>query len=273
LQAAVRVGPVALLVLWGAAALADPFVLTFDDVPGIEHGTVVGSQYGLEAGGIRNRSGRPTGVGVNIVGGRSGRGNNWAVAYDTDPGAAPDSNLTAGFTSLNPQLPDEVHPGNILILNENAAGCASARPRSGDVCADPDDEAAQGDTRATGWFKFDFSEAVTLTGFDFFDIRVGDLSARERPQLQFFGEGIGGLVQIGSPLYLPDTGGANTWDRLTFNVTGVRRLVVKLAGSGGIDNLTGLTERIGEPATVTLMLAAVLGLVAGRRGRPRPVRA
>ena len=254
---------VSLLLIAGNAA-GDTFKLDFDNIASIGHGTLIGGQYSLANGGILNSSGAGVGVGVDIFARNNDRDpagtHNWAVAYDTEANDPADPDLN-GFPGIEPE--------NILIINENDTGCGAHA--SGDTCSDPDDEGTQFRSggqivQSTGFFQFDFSDDVTLTGIDFFDVEPGENGNSDHNEVLFFGLNSSGvLVQMGAPLYTPDTGGDNQWKPLVFNVTGVRRLIVELAGSGGIDNIAGVTTGVPEPATILLLSSGLLLLRGSRR--------
>jgi hypothetical protein len=187
---------------------------------------------------------------------------NWPVVYDTDVGDDGDPDLNAPYDSDNPDLADNYHPGAILIINENQYGCGDG------VCNTPDDERTRFSNKSTGFFQFDFDQAVDLTSLDFFGVEGAESATDTHNQIFFLGEG---MTVAGSVLHTPDTGGDNSWDRLTFSYTGVRRLIVELAGSGGIDNLAG-SMNVPEPGTLALLLSGIL-LLSMRRRPSAPLKA
>lgn len=135
-------------------------------------------------------------------------------------------------------------PGNILILQENSIGCGDG------VCNYPDDEGQ----RPAGYFEFTFDSLVDIVSLDFFDIEDSNTNGAAN-QISFY-EG-NTLKSFG---YVPDMHDGNM-ERVSYNATGINRLIVNIPGSGGIDNLVFRTGTVDVPAPAGLSVL-LLGLIA-----------
>jgi len=178
-------------------------------------------------------------------------GDGLAVIFDTRVKRGPDGDLKGPFTKVG-DGPDEDNepydPGNVLIIqSEKHNVCAD--PASG-FCETPDDEGHG------GAFFFDFAAPVTLWSIDFFDIEDSEDHGNPDSEILLYGADDTLLASF----YVPATGGDNTWDTFYFDgVSDVTRLVVELAGSGAIDNLSYAVVPV--PAAVWLFGSGLLGLL------------
>jgi len=183
-----------------------------------------------------------------------GNGPDLAIIFDTtdpDP-AGGDFDLVGPFNSNNAGLADEYSPGNVLIIQERN----NCDPVS---CAIPDDEGA----RPGGEFEFLFSSDIILETIDFFDIEDEEDNGSPDSQIHLF-DADDDEIQAGM-WFVPATGGDNLWNQLDFeSVSGVRRIVIEMGGSGAIDNLT--YQIVPLPATLWLFGSA-LGLLGWARSR------
>lgn len=197
------------------------------------------------------------------------RVDNFNRAFDI--GAVFDSTISPALTSDDDLLDPwdmgnlsnpQVVLGNLLIIAENNAGAGSG------TLTDPDDEAG----RPAGEFIINFSQGATAFGFDIVDVE-GTLE--ENGMITLFA----GAVSVGSIPFASFTNpmsgffdptidfGNNSANRITpfaasgFGVPAFDRVVIRMGGSGAIDNLVYV------PAPGA---AAVLGLgllAASRRRR------
>lgn len=172
-------------------------------------------------------------------------GNNLAVVFDTENPTGNDPDLGAPFNSNNPALADNFRPGKVLVIQENNVPSSN-----------PNDEGS----RPAGFFTLDFESLITLTSIDFFDVepRPGEAGS----PIQLF-DNSGNEILAGA-FITPDTGGDNMWDRVVFNVTGVKRIQINMGGSGAIDNIDYTVVPI--PAAFWLFATGAAGLIAsGKR--------
>lgn len=211
--------------------------------------------------------GAPTGLGVTVSAQNAANtGFDLAVVFDTENPTGGDTDLEQPFQQLaNPSLGfgsglgplGTQDPGRIIIIQEHNSGTCD-----GTSCSSADDEGA----RPAGIITLVFTDAVTVTGTDFFDIEEAENGSTDNNAVLFFDAAVGGTELIdtisGSVLHTPFTGGDNTWDRLVYNVEGVRRIEIHMGGSGGIDNIT---IRVPEPGTLALFAFGLAGLGFMRR--------
>lgn len=153
-----------------------------------------------------------------------------AVIFDTtdlNP-AGGDFDLVGPFDSNNPILEDNFNSGNVLIIQErNDCNFTTG------FCATPDDEGS----RPGGEFEFLFSTDIILETIDFFDIELEEDNGNPNSEIHLY-DSDGDEIHMGV-FFVPNTGGDNLWNQLHFDsVSGVRRIVIELNGSGAIDNLT-----------------------------------
>lgn len=170
-----------------------------------------------------------------------------AVIFDTTDSnpAGGDFDLVAPFDSADPDLPDQYFPGNVLIIQERD-DCDFG---SG-FCAVPDDEGS----RPAGIIEFVFSQDVILDSLDFFDIEFEENNRSPNSQIHLY-DALGNEVDRGL-WFVPSTGGDNTWTRLDFGgVSGVRRLIIEMGGSGAIDDLS--YQVVPAPAAIWLFGSAI----------------
>ena len=263
-----------------ATAPARAFVLNFDDNDGIGdivHGQVIDSEFTLANGGIPGTSGA---LGVSVGAINDGGGPNLAVAFDSTRTNTRDPDLEDPFKiapGSEAYIGDLERPGNILIVQENDWGCGDG------VCNEPDDEGGGPNS-----MEFLFSENVTLTRIDLFDIDckkvwngwkwVEDCGwpGGESATIAFFSDA---AMQNSLGTISVSSFGNHTAKRVFFGDNGqanVRKLVVTLSGSGAISNIAGITpdnQQIPEPATLGLVIAGLFGLGAARWRRRIPARA
>ena len=214
------------------------------DFEGFDPGTIIDSEYAPE---------------VVITGINSSKGPDIAVIFDTtdENPAGGDFDLVAPFDSINPELPDDYEPGNVLIIQENEASCDF----STGVCGIPDDEGS----RPAGIFEFLFNQDIILESIDFFDIEFEENDENPNSRIHLY-DALGNEIQRGM-WFVPNTDGDNMWNQVDFGgVTGVRRVIIEMAGSGAIDNVT--YQVIPVPAAAWLFGSA-LGLLGWMRFRTR----
>jgi hypothetical protein len=154
------------------------------------------------------------------------------------------------YTALNlPGYLGRNNPGNILILQENGKGCGDG------ICDKPDDEGS----RAAGYFEFRFSSLVNILNLDFFDVEEQRGQLAKYSAIQFF-DGVDN--EIHKNHFIPSMGDGEFVRQSFTGITGVKRLVLNLPGSGGIDNLafeahSGAAE-VPAPASLALLSFGVL---------------
>ncbi len=190
--------------------------------------------------------------GVTIIAESFQRDFDYAVAFDSTATGTEDSDLEDDWAGGN--LVGEVL-GNLLILQENDAGCESG------VCSRPDDEGR----RPAGTLTLEFSTPTSIFGFDLIDI---DSAVAENGALTLW-DASGASVRIDFDVVLAGLDiGDNTANRITPYASkelGLGEFVKAeflLGGSGAIDNI----EIVPEPTTALLMGLGLAGLgVAGRR--------
>jgi len=179
-----------------------------------------------------------------------------ALIFDTtdlNP-AGGDYDLVGPFGTNNPALNGNFEPGNVLIIQERNDCDFQAG-----FCRTPDDEGS----RPGGEFEFVFSTDIVLESLDFFDIEAVEDNNNPNSQIRLY-DSADNEIMAGM-FFVPGTGGDNKWNQLDFgSVSGVRRIVVELNGSGAIDNLT--YQVIPIPAAAWLFGSA-LGLLGWMRFR------
>lgn len=264
------------------SAQADEWLIDFEDIDlagtandvNFGHGTVVANQYAngipIVADGTQTNmgyvhTGPLTSFGVTILGENNTNGVDLAVAFDSHEHPTADGDLEDPFNSNNPNLPDGFRPGHILIIQEHnySGNCNDG------TCDTPDDEGTRlrNPVRETGWFEFDFGAEVDLVSIDFFDIENDAPINDENGQtdgneilVEYNNSGTWSTINE----WTPGTGGDNTYDQVTFNlsqsITGLR---VELAGSGAIDNIRGTirdTTTVPEPSALAAFGTGLLAL-------------
>ncbi len=136
-------------------------------------------------------------------------------------------------------------PGNVLIIQN-----VNKRDECNELsCKDPDDQA-----RPAGYFEFKFDFLVNIISLDTFDFDETNLLTA-----QFF-DAKDDEIKNGFVFQDMVDGG---FLRQDVNVSGVKRLVLNLPGSGAIDNLA--FKEVSGPASLGLLGFALLLMV--RRAR------
>jgi len=182
-----------------------------------------------------------------------------ALIFDTtdqDP-AGEDFDLVGPFDTINQGLSNDFNPGNVLIIQErNDCNFDTG------FCTTPDDEGS----RPAGEFDFLFNTDIVLETIDFFDIELEENNRNPDSEIYLY-DAQGGEIMAGM-FYVPSTGGDNRWNQLNFeSVSGVRRIVIEMNGSGAIDNLA--YQVVPVPAAAWLFGSA-LGWLGWLRYRARP---
>jgi len=239
---------VAMVLLGGVsgAATAAGFNLDFE---GFAHGQIIDNEYSSEEYSF-----------VTIAADNFNNDVDLAVAFDTgEPQTDPDFlDLVAPFE----QGPFAYSPGNILVI-QRGGWC------NGFKCMRPDDEGRTLAGPYVGEFVFDFAQPVSIHSIDFFDL---DESEAGSP-IRFFdadnNELFAGLFV--TPATSELEGSVNSWDRMTFDVDGVKRIELTMGGSGGIDNIQGsMNARIPVPAVAWLFPSGLIAGIAWIRRRSSP---
>lgn len=213
-----------------AASSASAAVLDFE---GFAAGTIIDDEYSVLP---------PPGTAVSAV--NLSAGPDVAVIFDTNMVTGGDPDLGAPFSSLNPALDQNYMPGNVLIIQERT-NCDQF------TCSVPDDEGS----RPAGEFEFIFNSAITLQSIDFFDIEFNENNNDPDSEIRLYDSADNEIFV--DTFYVPNTGGDNMWNQLVFgDITGVKRIVIEMNGSGAIDNLT----YVPIPAAAWLFGSALLGL-------------
>jgi hypothetical protein len=171
-----------------------------------------------------------------------------AVIFDTLNPSGGDIDLGGPFSTNNPLLSNNYNPGNVLIIQENSAGCDAF------TCSEPDDEGS----RPAGGFIFEFESAVNLLSIDFFDVEGEETVFNA---IKLFD--VNNVEIMPGVFFTPDTGGDNMWDRVMFNAYGVKMIELNMGGSGAIDNIA--YNAVPVPAAVWLFGTGLLSLVGVAR--------
>lgn len=226
----------------GAGSARADVIITF---AGLEHGRIVNTQFAP--------------LGVTIAANNFARSFDLACAFDTTRTNTEDPDLEDPWDLGN--LPSNTNLGNVLILAENNVG-------AGDGILDrPDDEGS----RPAGTLTFTFARPVSKFGLDLVDI---ESDTTEAGSLTFFRNN----VQVGSvtfsafknaasPFFDPTiVFGNNSANRVApilpaaFGVDGFDSVVVRLGGSGAIDNIL-----IPAPSAAAAVALGLVGLTRRRR--------
>lgn len=203
---------------------------TIIDFEGFAAGTIIDDEY----------------ANVVISATNPGTDRDLAVIFDTENVTGKDYDLGQPFT------PGDFNPGNVLIIQERTDNC------SANSCPEPDDEGS----RPAGELIFDFLNPVMLQSIDFFDIEASE--NKNNPFARIFLYDAGDIL-LGLGLFVPGTGGDNTWARFDFGTdTLISKLVIGLGGSGAVDRLV---YNVPEPGTLALFGAGLLGFGIIRRKR------
>ncbi|MDH3647818.1 MAG: thrombospondin type 3 repeat:Cna B-type [Gammaproteobacteria bacterium] len=219
---------VTLFAVVSLSAAANASVLDFE---GFSAGTIMDTEY--------------SGLGVSISAMNFGGGPDLAVVFDSNNPTGGDTDLGAPFS--NPTL-GSASPGNLLILQEHN-DCDAF------TCVTPDDEAS----RPAGQFIIAFDQGILLQSIDFFDVESDEASLSNAIELY---DDENNLITMA---FVPDTGGDNMWDRETFNIAGVKTIVINMGGSGAIDNIAFDTTVVPIPPALPLFVAALASMGFTRR--------
>jgi hypothetical protein len=241
-----------LLVSYSFNSHAKMTVLNFDS---LVDGKIVDSEY-LVNHGVRLES-------VNHKDGIANNGNYFSgrqIAFNTINSNSYDKNLEYNnngndhnnlhsayhYTALNmPGYTGNASPDNILILQEKGIGCGDG------VCDRPDDKGS----RVAGYFTFTFSNIVKMLNVDFFDIE--DKAGRDAKHsgIHFFDQD---NSEVHQGNLVPNMGDGQFFRPAFQNITGVKRLVLNMPDSHGIDNLAFKTTDVSEPVSIAIFTAALL---------------
>ena len=217
------------------------------DFEGFAAGTVMDDEYQAS-------------LGVTISAVNNDLGHNYAAIFDSNNPTGGDGDLGAPF---NEGQPDELSPGNILIIQEDDAGCA------GGICTTPDDEGTRFNDKPTGTITFMFDQVIELLTMDFFDVETDENGTQEINEIRLFNSS--GVQIFDNDYHTPDTGGNRLWDQVVFGpgngvgISGIRKIEVNFAGSGALDNVT--YNVVPVPASVWLFGTALLGFIGYSRRR------
>lgn len=230
----VRLLSIAAIVALAGSAHAE--TITFNE---LEHGRIVNNQY--------------TSIGVTISANNFARSFDLAVAFDTTRTNTADPDLQDPWAMGN--LPSNTNLGKVLIIQENNTGIGDG------IANNPDDEGS----RPAGELIFNFSRPMTKFGTDIVDI---ENEVAETGGLKFYRNN-NLLAYVtwamfrnpASSFYDPTiVYGDRSANRISpifasrFGVDGFDKVVVKMGGSGGVDNIV-----IPAPSTA-LLLAGLVGL-------------
>lgn len=246
-------------VLFALGAHASTITLDFNAV---SDGTIVSD--GTSSSGLYS--------GITISALNTGGGPNLAVAYDSEGAVGRDSDLeenrfSSNFTNAATGTGGFTGFGNLLIVQENGAGCST-----GGRCDSPDDEAGG------GFLRFAFEQIHLLQSFDYFDIDGSPDQQAESIAVKLFttaGFDWTDPVNGTDVLLVEDllsTGGDNTFRTLELdNPQFVFGIQFEFSSSGAIDNIVldtlSSTAEIPAPATLLVLLPGILFLGAVSRRR------
>lgn len=234
----VRSISIAAIVALAGSAHAE--TITFNE---LEHGRIVNTQY--------------TSMGVTIAANNLARSFDLAVAFDTQRTSTADPDLEDPWDRGN--FPANTRLGKILIIQENNTGTGDG------IANNPDDEGS----RPAGELIFTFSRPMTKFGTDIGDI---ESAVAETGGLQFYRNNTL-LAYVTWSMFLNPASsyydstivlGDNSANRIApifasrFGVDGFDKVVVKMGGSGGVDNIV-----LPTPASALLLV----GLAAFPRRR------
>ncbi len=219
---------------FGVAATATATPIDFES---ITHGEIVTTQI----------------PGVSISAINFNKSHDHAVGFDTTESGTEDDDLEAASSApywAGGNIADEAL-GTILILQENDTGCGDG------FCDVPDDEGA----RPAGDLIFDFDFAQISFGFDVVDV---ESASAENGEVRFFVDGDDtpeaivefiDFVTNGNIFYDPTIEyGNRTANRIApittaaLGIDAFTRVVIRMGGSGGIDNI-----EVPEASTVWLI--------------------
>ncbi len=239
------VAPFVIVSAFCAPALASP-ILTFD--PAV-HGEIITNQFAASHG-------------VTISANNLNRAFDLAAVFDSLEVGTADPDLEGPPWAGGNLAPNTIL-GNMLIIQENNIGI-------GDGIADvPDDEG----NRPAGDLIFDFATPQLQFGFDLIDVEG---TMEENGMVSFF---LGGGL-VGSPIAFSDivngassffdasvTFGNNTantlgpWTAGDIGAVNFDRVVIRLGGSGAVDNIAVPAPGVG------VFFVTAAGLAGARRRR------
>ncbi len=194
----------------------------------------------------------------------------FAVGYNSDGTGGRDADLeagTGGFNTGGVQGVADRGYGNILIIqsheDSDTRSCGGGLNGNG-ICTEADDQA--GHYGNAGDIIFDFDKEVTL-----FKMNIFDIEEENKSKVKFYDKDEEGEYVLVDWMYLPVVGD-NGVGLLTFGEDGVKadRMMVWLAGSGGIDEIMGESEtttNIPEPGTMALFGVGLAAMGFYRRRR------
>lgn len=225
-----------------SAGCASASIITFS---GLEHGRIVNNQF--------------AGLGLTVAADNFNRSFDLAVAFNTQLSGTPDPDIQGPPWSAGNLSPDTVL-GNVLIIQENNTGIGDG------IANNPDDEGS----RPAGEFLLTFANAVSVFGLDIVDI---ENEVAETGGIRLFSNNVmvvditwAMLRNPASPFYDPSiVFGDRSANRVvplvasSFGVSGFDRAVVRMGGSGAIDNIV-----VPAPGSAVVFVA---GLVLARRRR------
>ncbi len=248
------------LALLTIANTVNAVTLTFDEEVSMVHGRVITNQY--------------SGITISAENFNTSHSNDYAVLYNTTPGKKSnggpadkkndrDKDLTGGtsgkswsqgnLASSNPLM------GNALIIQENRTinGRNQAKNCNTGVCKFVDDE----EKKPAGNLIFDFDYGISEFGLDVIDFNSGTIN----DYLASFYDSTGTqLGSIGFDEFIARDNadyGNNSINRISpinfladLGITDtVSRIVLKMGGSGAIDNLVFNSVKVPEPGTWALL--------------------
>lgn len=225
---------------WSVSAAASPIVLDFDqDATGqpILAGQFIDDEY--------------ADWGVSIFASGT-NGLDHAITFDSANPTGNDSDLvTPGYHPTN-----DTAMGNLLILPKDIHD-----GNNDGYVDDPDDHAG----RPAGWFAFLYDQSFHDASVTLFDVEenggqlllVNDLDLNA------------GTYDVVDSLNVPRLGDNSMQTLSISNTPGFEAMLITMAGSGAVDNVTVATpsQPIPEPATAALIACGVFLLLPRRRRR------
>lgn len=215
----------------------------------LQHGAIVTNQF-------------QTSEGLTVSANNLARPFDLAIIFDTTRTGTADADLEGpGWSSGN--LPASTNFGNVLILAENNVDTLAPIG----LIDSPDDEG----TRPAGDLIFQYNHQLTTFGFDVIDVE-GVLD--ENGMISFFRDNVLQATVNFSQLVAPGAYfdptirfGDHSINRIKpftatqLQITSFDKVVVRLGGSGAIDNIV-----VPEPSTIG---AAMIGAIVATRHRRR----
>lgn len=183
------------------------------------------------------------------------------VAFDTTASGTSDRDLEQGGGWARGNLAPSTALGNLLIVQENSAGCDTG------TCSDPDDEGR----RPGGSFTIELA-GLGLGSFDEFAFDIVDVEDRsaENGSIEFFlGAALTSSYDFDDFLALGQgvVFGNNSANHVDLGRVGpYDTIVITMGGSGGIDNLEATMP---EPGAALLFALGCTTVAVTRRLRRR----